>query len=78
MIFHLRDLIPGDNVGVELEDGKWVRAMHLPFYGGVFDRARDAWAVLRGPEHAVAVHWPVNGEYERAVAHLDRTSRRIA
>jgi hypothetical protein len=45
-----------------------VRAMHEPFYGGLFDRMRDAWAVLRGPEHAVAVRWPKHGEFEQAIA----------
>jgi hypothetical protein len=43
----------------------WVRAVPLPFYGGILDRLRDAWAVLRGK--AYAVRWPQPGELEIAL-----------
>ena len=46
-------------------DTGWMMAVPLPFYGGLFDRMRDAWAVLTG--RAYAFHWPQPGEYERAV-----------
>lgn len=72
MIFRLRDLIPSSNAGTPGPLGGYVRAMHEPFYGGLFDRMRDAWAVLKGPEHAVAVRWPKSGEFEQAIAVSER------
>lgn len=67
-IYTLKDLIPHEGGGTQLADGRWVRAMHLPFFFGVFPRLKQAWAVFR--EHAVAVKWPVHGEFEDAVPEL--------
>jgi hypothetical protein len=66
MIFTLRDLIPHSDNGTQIATGQWVRAMHLPFSGGLFDRLRDARAVFKG--QAVAVRWPKHGEFEQALA----------
>lgn len=65
MICRLRDLIPAACIGTQIATGQYVRAMHEPFYGGIFDRARDALAVFRG--EAVAVRWPTSGEFEQAM-----------
>lgn len=43
----------------------WVRSVPLPFFGGLFDRLRDAWAVIRGD--AYAVRWPEPGDLEVAL-----------
>jgi hypothetical protein len=64
MIYTLRDLIPHSNVGTQLSTGQWVRAMHEPFCGGLFDRLRDAAAIVRG--EAFAVRWPSGGDFEAA------------
>jgi hypothetical protein len=72
MIFQLRDLIPSAQIGTPGPFGKYVRAMHEPFHGGLLDRMRDAWAVLKGPSHAVAVRWPKHGEFEQAIANSRR------
>lgn len=44
----------------------YVRAVPHPFYGGLFDRLRDARAVVAG--RAFAVRWPKDGELETALA----------
>lgn len=64
MILKLRDLIASGDTQTEV-NGHWVRAMSLPFYGGLLDRARDAWAVIRGK--CFAIHWPQHGELEEAL-----------
>jgi hypothetical protein len=66
MIFTLRHLIPHSDSGTQIATGQWVRAMHEPFRGGLFDRMRDAAAIIRGD--AVAVKWPKHGEFEQAIA----------
>lgn len=66
MIFKLRDLIPRASCGTQIATGQWVRAMHLPFYDGLPERCRNAWAVITG--RAVAVAWPKDGEFEQAIA----------
>ena len=43
----------------------WVRAVPEPFYGGLFDRIRDAWSVVRG--ETFAIYWPKAGELEDAL-----------
>jgi hypothetical protein len=65
MIHHLGDMVTGPGAQTRLPDGRWVRAVPLPFYGGLFDRCRDAWAVIRGD--AYAVRWPEAGELEDAL-----------
>ncbi len=44
----------------------WVRAVPEPFYGGIFDRIRDAWSVIRG--ETFAIYWPKAGELEDAMS----------
>lgn len=70
MIYKLRDLIPSASCGTQIATGQWVRAMHEPFYDGLIERGRNAWAVLAG--RAVAVQWPKHGEFEQAVAMSER------
>lgn len=43
----------------------YVRAVPCPFYGGLFDRLRDAREVIVG--RAFAVRWPKGGELEAAL-----------
>lgn len=64
MIQKLRDMIGPDNAQAGLLDGRWVRVVPCPFYGGFFDRLNDAWAVLMG--RVYAVRWPEPGELEDA------------
>lgn len=61
MIFKLQDLIPSRENEAKVE-GRWVRSMHLPFEGGLFDRLRDSWEIITG--RAFAVRWPCHGELE--------------
>jgi hypothetical protein len=46
-------------------------AVPLPFMGGLFDRLRDAWAVLKGFDNngrgVAAVRWPQAGDLEAAL-----------
>jgi len=65
MIYSLRALIPSADVQTMLGDGRWVSSVPLPFYPGLLDRIADAWAVFQ--ERAVAVKYPVHGEFERAM-----------
>lgn len=68
MVHKLDSLIGSPDVRACVEvpgDGRyWVRAVPLPFYGGLFDRLNDAWAVIKG--NAYAVRWPEPGEFEQA------------
>jgi hypothetical protein len=66
MILTVGELIPHADVGAEVSPGRWVRAMHEPFRGGLFDRLRDAAAVLKGRD-VFAVRWPKPGEFEDAL-----------
>ena len=61
MIYTLGSIIPDACNGTP-RGNVYVRAMHLPFYGGLFDRISDAWQVFR--QKAVAVRWPQAGELE--------------
>jgi hypothetical protein len=70
MIMCLGDLIPNQNVQTQNAAGLWVRAVHEPFRGGLFDRIRDALAVLRGAD-VFAVRWPQTGEWERIMARME-------
>lgn len=73
MIHRLRDMIGDATCGVRIRlddvDGRkrygWARAVPLPFFGGLLDRLRDAWAVIQGDAYAVV--WPEPGELERAL-----------
>lgn len=66
MILSVANLIPDAAVGAEVSPGRWVRAMHEPFRGGLLDRLRDAAAVLKGRD-VFAVRWPKHGEFEEAM-----------
>lgn len=62
MIYTLRALIGSADCMTPVQ-GRWSRAIPLPYYGGYL---AAAWAVLRG--RAVAVRYPVAGELEQALA----------
>jgi len=62
MIQHLRDMIGTPDTAACLPDGRYVRAVPLPWYDGAIGRLKDAWAVFRG--RAYAVEWPQPGELE--------------
>lgn len=66
MIHRLGHMIGDSNTLAGLADGRWVRAVPLPFSGGLFDRLRDCWAILR--EDAYAVKWPEASELEQALS----------
>jgi hypothetical protein len=70
MIFRIRDLLPSPNASTQIGTGQWVCAMHEPFYDGLIERFRNAWAVIKGD--AVTVYWPKNGEFEQAMAIRER------
>lgn len=73
MIHRLRDMVSGPGVQAGLPRGRWVRAVPLPFYGGLFDRCRDALAVIQG--QAYAVRWPEAGELEDALSGREPEAR---
>jgi len=66
MIHRLGRMIGSPQVGCRLPNGLYVRAVPEPFFGGLFDRLRDAAAIIRGD--AYAVRWPEAGELEAALA----------
>lgn len=70
MIYNLKNLIPSLHCGAEIRPGVWVRAMHLQFYEGWFGRIGSAWEVLM--DRAVAVKWPVDGEFEEAIEETNK------
>lgn len=65
MIHRLRDMIGFADDSQRHPTMGYVRAVPLPFYGGLFDRLRDARAVISGK--AFAVQWPEGGELEMAL-----------
>lgn len=69
MIYSYRHLlgIPCSDVATEV-DGRWVRAIPLPFRDGIVGRLRDALAVFTG--RAYAFRWPEAGEFEGAMPDL--------
>jgi hypothetical protein len=62
-IHRLADMIGSQNNQAGLPDGRWVRAVPMPYQGA---RLKAAWAVLRGM--AYAVEWPQSGDLEKALA----------
>lgn len=66
MIHRLRDMIGSTHVSTHIPGRGWARAVPLPFYGGLIDRLRDAYAVVTS--RAYAVRWPDGGELEDALA----------
>jgi hypothetical protein len=64
-VLRLRDILPSQSCDSGLPDGRWVKSMHEP---PPFNRLKAAWRVLTG--RAYAVEWPVDGEFEQAMAVL--------
>lgn len=65
MKMRLKAMIARPGPLTEIHDGRWVNCVPLPFVGGLFDRMRDAWSVLRG--ETFAVYWPEAGDLEDAL-----------
>lgn len=59
-IAKISDVIVPRDVGVQLDDGSYGRAVPLPFYDGLIARALAGWRVFRG--QAVAFKWPTDEE----------------
>lgn len=66
MIHRIGNCFSGPEVQCGLPDGRWVVAVRVPFYDGLFARAANAWAVLTG--RAYAFHWPEPEELEAALS----------
>ena len=58
----IADLVGSANCSQNTDDGRWVRAVPMPYYGGSI---LAAWEVLCG--RAFAVRWPKGGELEDAL-----------
>jgi hypothetical protein len=58
-------MIGGPNEQAGLPDGRWVRAVPLPFYDGLIARSQSAWEVFCG--RAYPIYWPEPGELEEAL-----------
>jgi hypothetical protein len=73
MIHRLCDLIGSDDCHALTPVGYRI-AVPMPFMGGLLDRLRDAWAVLKGFDNhgrgVAAVRWPECGELEIALKHV--------
>lgn len=61
-IHRLQDMIGSKSVGAKMPDGRYVRAVPMPYHGA---RIKAAWAVLTGK--AFAVEWPNAGDLEKAL-----------
>lgn len=61
-IHRLADMIGRKACEAGLPDGRWVRAVPMPYTG---NRIKAAWAVFKGD--AYAVHWPEHGDLEKAL-----------
>jgi len=73
MRLHLRSMIGTDDCQASIirdlgfsKQECWVRAVPEPFYGGLLDRIRDAWSVIKG--ETFAIYWPKAGELEDAIS----------
>lgn len=62
MIYTIRGLVGSADCSTPDHQGRWSRAIPVPYYGGYL---AAAWAVLTGK--AVAVRYPVAGELEQAL-----------
>jgi hypothetical protein len=62
-IHRLADMIGSKDCQTGLLDGRWVRAVPLPFSGNRFGAA---WHVLTG--NAYAIQWPEAGDLEKALS----------
>ena len=56
------DVIGYKSCQTRLPDGRWVRAVPLPYTG---NRLRAVWWILTG--RAYAIRWPQAGELEKAL-----------
>lgn len=66
MIHKLSDMIAPYGCEAQSQvDGRWYRAVPMPYSETPLKRFRDAWAVLCG--RVYAVRWPEVGELERAM-----------
>jgi hypothetical protein len=61
-VYQLADLLGSKHCGAGLPDGRYVRAVSTPFFGG---NIHAAWEVLRG--RAYAIEWPKPGDLEKAL-----------
>lgn len=61
-IHRLADMVGCKNTQVGLPDGRWVRAVPMPYTG---NRIKAAWAVFTGSAYAVT--WPDHGDLEKAL-----------
>lgn len=62
-IHRLADMIGSKNCEAGLPDGRWVRAVPMPYTAG---RLLATWAVFTGK--AYAVQWPEHGDLEKALS----------
>jgi hypothetical protein len=62
-VHKLSDMLGGNGAQAGLPDGRWVRAIPLPYTG---NRLTAAWWVLTG--RAYAVLWPEAGDLEAILA----------
>jgi hypothetical protein len=63
-------MIGSPDCATGLPDGRWVRAVPLPYFGTPFERLHVAWWVFTG--RAYAVEWPKAGDLEKALNPLAR------
>lgn len=65
MIHTLQNMIGNQNTKTRDDNGNYVRAVPLPFHGGIIQRLVSAWWVVVGK--AYAVQWPKPGELEKLI-----------
>ncbi len=66
MIHSLYSMIGHPDTQAGLKDGRWVRAVPMPYPSTVIERILEAWAVFVG--RAYAVRWPKAGDLEDALS----------
>lgn len=64
-VHRIDDMIAPANVGAQLANGDYGRAVSEPFWGGLLARFRPAWEVLAGRAHAI--EWPTSDDLNRAL-----------
>lgn len=64
-INHIGSMI-ASNVQTQTPDGRWVRAVPVPYKKNFLEAIRAAWWVLTGKAEAVV--WPIAGELEFALS----------
>lgn len=63
-------MIAPPGAGAQMPDGRWVRAVPVPYPTVGLERLRAAWWVLTGRAHAVV--WPEAGDLEIALRQADQ------